>query len=132
MVQNKTILRRPALLRPIIVREIYRRNGRAIIWENNRPGPDRDIYRIVARELGVTEDELRLKMGDLVDFSRTNRKPSNDAGRNAWEYTMLVGVQHLKERDGYLEKGSPKGVWELTPSGLEYGRRLMISGVCSQ
>jgi hypothetical protein len=38
---------------------------------------------------------------------------------------MLVAVQQLKDRGKYILKGSRRGIWELTASGMEYGRQLL-------
>jgi hypothetical protein len=116
MADHKTILRAPSLLKPIIIRELCRRNGRAIIGRSNKPGPDRIIYDIVADELGVTKTERKavIEGDDRID-----------AGRNMWDYTMLVAVQQLKDREKYMRKGSPNGEWELTPNGMEYGKQLL-------
>jgi hypothetical protein len=125
----KTILRPPGDLKPFIVLEIYRRGGRVDIGKS-KPGPDRDIYEIVASNVGVTVEERKLIIEDLWKgiHDPGRRKNPGDAKRNVWDYTMLVAVQQLKEFQGFVQKGGKPGVWELTASGMEYGRKLAEGG----
>ncbi|WP_406698485.1 hypothetical protein V5E97_06345 [Singulisphaera sp. Ch08] len=116
MPADKTILRAPSLLKPIIVREICRMGGQAHVGQSTKEGPDRIIYDIVAAELGVTEKERKI----LIDGEHRS-----DKGRNMWDYTMLVAVQQLKDREKHMLKGTQRGVWELTQSGMEFGRQLL-------
>ena len=130
----KTILRAPGLLKPLIVREICRRGGRVRISLGRNAGPDRDLYVIVARALGVTDEERKLCVGDTYDDITDSGRadPEKDSKRNVWDYNMLVAVEHMKLRERgtpCIKRGSPKGVWELTEEGNEYGRRLLSEDV---
>ena len=118
----KTILRAPNLLKPHIIAELRRRGGRSHVGERGKPGADRDLYDIVATCVGVTAPERELTLADLDPdyYSRVaagHRATDKDADRNAWDYTMLVAVQQMKDA-GLIAKGSPRGHWELTVRGL--------------
>ena len=125
---SRTIIRTPADLKPIILAEIHRRGGRVVIGTSRKPGPDWDIYSIVAAALGVSAVDQQLTIGDRwPEILQSGRKAAaRDAKRNAWDYTMLVAVQQLKDPkragtkrnsdDAYLH--SPQvGIWELTNRG---------------
>jgi hypothetical protein len=126
----KTILRAPGLLKPLIVKEMYRRGGRVHVGRSDKPGPDRDLYVIVAKALGVTDNERQLCVGDLYpDIMHSGRlEAERDAERNVWDYNMLVAVEHMKIKSRgtpWVVRGTPKGVWELTAAGRDYARRLL-------
>lgn len=123
MAKAKTILRAPNLLKPHILAELRRRGGTAEVGERNKPGADRDLYDIVAARVGVTETERELTLADLdpeyhLRVAAGHRATDNDADRNAWDYTMLVAVQQLKDA-GLIAKGTRRGRWELTARGAE-------------
>ena len=123
MAKAKTIIRAPNLLKPHILAELRRRGGSAEVGERGRPGTDRDLYDIVAESVGVTASERNLTLADLDPeyHSRVaagHRATDKDADRNAWDYTMLVAVQQLKEA-GLIAKGTRRGRWELTVRGAE-------------
>lgn len=118
MAKAKTILRAPNLLKPHILAEIRSRGGVVEVGERGKPGADRDLYDIVATRIGVAPHERELTLVDLDPeyHSRVaagHRASDNDANRNAWDFTMLVAVQQLKDA-GLIAKGTRRGRWELT------------------
>ena len=116
MPRKTSILRAPKLLKPLIVRELFLRGGRATIEKGQEPGPDRIIYDNVADKLGVTTKERK----ELIDEAHPRH-----AGGNKWNYTMLVAVQQLRQRGAYMRMSTQRGVWELTSKGMDYGRKML-------
>ena len=125
---GKSILRPPNELKPRILLEVHRRGGRAEIGESRKPGKDRGLYISVAETVGVTEEERMLTVGDIYPgiFTSGHQNAETEARRNAWDRTMLVAVQQLKDfRFGGPYIQSPqRGVWELTRLGFREVERL--------
>ena len=132
---SKTVVRTPQQLKPFILAELYSRGGLGEIGTSRKPGADRDIYVTVAKAVGVSEEEQRQTIGERCPeiFNSGRTDVEKDARRNAWDYTMLVAVQQLKDpkragkkrdlRDAYLH--SPQvGVWELTQRGTAAALRV--------
>jgi len=126
---GKSILRAPKELKAHILLEVHRRGGRIEIGESRKPGKDRDIYVHVAETIGVTDEEQRLTVGEiypeLLTSGRANAKA--ESRRNAWDRTMLVAVQQLKDYrfGGPFIQSPDRGVWELTPLGIRESERLL-------
>ena len=119
---SKSILRAPKLLKPLIIRELFLRGGRATVAIGTKPGPDRIIYDNVADELGVTTEERK---------ERIDEAHPRHAGRNKWDYTMLVAANQLKAYGQYIRNSTQRGVWELTSKEMDYGRELVATSLHS-
>jgi hypothetical protein len=121
---GKSLLRPPNQLEPLILVGIQRRGGRVEIAKGRKPGKDRNLYIEVAEPLGVSEEDRKKTIGEInPGIFKSNRKdPEKDAKRNAWDYNMLVTVQHLND-SGFIVSPKP-GVWELTPAGIDEANRL--------
>lgn len=129
---GKTVLVSSELIHAPLIEEIYRRGGAVEILDGTMPGKDRDIYDIVAEKVGVTEAQRRLRIIDIwptILSESKNQTALQHAQRLAWDYTMLVAVQHLKQPRpvAYLRKGTRRGVWELTDAGKQQGQQLIAS-----
>ena len=131
----KTVVRTPDQLKPFILTQVYRRGGRVEIGTSRKPGVDRDIYAVVAESLDVSKEEQRQTIGERwPEIHQSGRQDAaKDAKRNAWDYTMLVAVQQLKDPKRAGKKRDPQdsfiyspqvGVWELTRIGYDTAKQL--------
>ena len=127
---GKSLLRPPNELKPLIIIEMQRRGGCVEIAIGRKPGKDRDLFVIVAEQLGVTADERQKTIGEINPgiFESKRKDPNKDAKRNAWDYNIQVAVQQLKDAKWFGEPlivSSKTGVWELTPAGINEAERII-------
>jgi hypothetical protein len=124
---GRTILRPPNQLKRPLMLEMLQRGGRVVVGLK-RTGADRDIYVIVAEAVGVTEKERQMTIGEIKPeiFQSQNRNAEQHARRNAWDYTMTVAVQQLKDHrwGGPFIRSVKRGVWEFTPRGYELAKQF--------
>lgn len=126
---SRSILRAPNELKAHILLEVHRRGGRVEIGESRKPGKDRDIYVRVAEAIGVSPEEQMLTVGEICpDILATRRQNAEaESRRNAWDRTMLVAVQQLKDHrfGGPFIQSPDRGVWELTQLGIHKAERML-------
>ena len=107
---------------PIVV-ELYLLGGKAEIGDK-KPGKDRPIFERIAARIGLSQIERNLKVGDYHPLNLHHQE------RNGWDYSLQVAIQHMKFRcyAGYdrpfMQYSEKRGLWELSPTGMEYGKKL--------
>lgn len=127
MTARKSVLRPIDEVKKNLVREMYRRGGRVHVGTKDRPGEDREVFDIIAANLGVTEEEKHLTLADIYPRVLTWKNGTSEGKRNAWLKTLLVAVQKLRDNDKSVLE-SERGYWELTVSGMRYGEKLTSEG----
>src|SRR5579862_6273577 len=127
--KETTTVRSSVKVRNAIIDEMYRRGGVVEVGTAEEPGPDWDIYDIVADRLHVAPEERLLSVGEKCP--RVVHSDPTHAKRNAWLYTMLVGCQKGRYH-GFIQYSRQKGVWELTEFGMQCAsNRIKAAGAMS-